>query len=110
MFKKKNVKVLKVGDRLVECCTIKGLADILGKSRDSVSRYEELSYFQDAPLRLGSYRYYPVSLAKRLKPLVAKFPSNRPPSAELLVEINKVFNDERNKLCQQERNPQSEEV
>ena len=106
MFKKKNVKVLKVGDRLVECCTIKGLADILGKSRDTISRYETLGYFPLAPLRVGSYRYYPVTLANRLKPIVAKFPINKPPSAELRVEVNRVFNEERNKLCQQERNPQ----
>ena len=98
-FKKKNVKVLNVGGVLVECCTIKGLADILGKSRDSISRYEELGYFPDAPLRVGSYRYYPVSLANRLKPIVAKFPPNRPPRAEVLVEVNKIFNEERNKLC-----------
>lgn len=103
MFKKKNVKLLKVGERLVECCSVKGLADILGKSRDSVSRYEELEYFPEAPLRVGTYRYYPVSLAKRLKPIVAKFPPNRPPSAELLVEVNKVFNEERDILCQQQK-------
>lgn len=108
MFKKKNVKVLKVGDRLVECCTVKGFADILGKSRDSISRYEELGHFPEAPLRVGTYRYYPVSLAERLKPIVAEFPPNRPPSAEVCVEINRIFNEERNKLCQQERNLQQE--
>lgn len=100
MFKKRNIRLLKVGDRLIDCCSVKGLADILGKSRDSVSRYEELGYFPEAPLRVGTYRYYPVSLANRLKPIVAKFPPNRPPSAELLTEINKVFNEEKNKLCQ----------
>lgn len=100
MFKKRNTRLLKVGDRLIDCCSVKGLADILGKSRDSVSRYEEIGYFPEAPLRVGTYRYYPVSLANRLKPIVAKFPPNRPPSAELLVEVNKVFNEEKNKLCQ----------
>lgn len=100
MFKKRNTRLLKVGDKLINCCSVKGLADILGKSRDSVSRYEELGYFPEAPLRVGTYRYYPVSLANRLKPIVAKFPPNRPPSAELLAEVNKVFNEEKNKLCQ----------
>lgn len=100
MFKKRNIKLLKVGDKLVECCSVKGLADILGKSRDSVSRYEELGYFPEAPLRVRDYRYYPISLAERLKPIVAKFPPNRPPSAELRVEINRIFKEERNNLCQ----------
>ena len=99
-FKKKNHKVLKVGDRLIECCTVKGLADILGKSRDTISRYEELGYFPSAPLLVGTYRYYPVSLAERLKGIVKKFPINKPPSAELITEITIVFNEERNKLCQ----------
>ena len=101
MFKKTNTKILKVNGRLVECCTVKGLADILGKSRDTIMRYEDMGYFPTAPLRLGGYRYYPVSLAKRLRAVVQKFPINKAPSAELRVEVTKIFNEERSKLCQQ---------
>ena len=100
MKKRSTMKRLNVGGRLIEAVTVRGLADIIGKSRDAVFRYEELGYFPPAPLKKGTYRYYPLTLCQRLKPIVAKFPVNRPPSAELIVEINKVFNEERNLLCQ----------
>lgn len=102
MIKRKRtlVKRLKVNGMIVEATTVKGFADIVGKSRDSISRYEELDYIQAAPLTFGNYRYYPVTLCQRLKPLIQKFPTNRPPSAELITQINQIFNDERNKLCQ----------
>lgn len=101
--KRNLVKRLKVNGRLIEATTIKGFADILGKSKDAVARYEELSYFPPALLTLGSYRYYPLTLCNRIKPIVQKFPPNRPPSAELLVQINQIYNDERNKLCQNQK-------
>ena len=88
------VKRLRVGDKVIEATTIKGLADILGKSKDAVARYEELGYFPQALLTLGG---------NRLKPIVQKFPPNRPPSAELRVQITQIFNDERNKLCQNQK-------
>lgn len=101
--KRNLVKRLRVGDKVIEATTIKGLADILGKSKDAVARYEELGYFPQAPLMLGGYRYYPLTLCNRLKPIVQKFPPNRPPSAELRVQITQIFNDERNKLCQNQK-------
>ena len=97
------VKRLRVGGKVIEATTIKGLADILGKSKDAVARYEELGYFPQALLTLGGYRYYPLTLCNRLKPIVQKFPPNRPPSAELRVQITQIFNDERNKLCQNQK-------
>lgn len=89
------------GVGLVEVVTVTGLARIIGKSRNTVLRYEQQDVFPLAPIRVGDNRYYPLSLAKRLAPLVAKLPGNRKPEAELLVEINRLFKDEKSKLlCQ----------
>lgn len=98
--KRNLVKRLSVNGNIIDATTIKGLADIVGKSRDSISRYEELGYIPSAPIVFKSYRYYPLTLCHRLKPIIQKFPPNRPPDAELLVCINQIFNDERSKLCQ----------
>lgn len=89
------------GVGLVEVVTVTGLAMIIGKSRDTVLRYERTDVLPMAPLMVGSRRYYPLSLAKKLVPIIARIPGNRKPSAELIIEINKLFKDERDKLCQQ---------
>lgn len=89
------------GVGLVEVVTVTGLARIIGKSRNTVLRYEQLEVFPLAPITVGNNRYYPLSLAKKLAPLVAKLPCNRKPDAELLVEINRLFKEEKSKLlCQ----------
>lgn len=89
------------GVGLVEVVTVTGLARIIGKSRNTVLRYEQQDVFPLAPIMVGTIRYYPLSLAKRLIPLVAKLPGNRKPDAELLVEIDRLFKDEKSKLlCQ----------
>lgn len=90
------------GVGIVEVVTVTGLARIIGKSRDTVLRYERTDVLPMAPIMVGTKRYYPLSLAKRLSPLIEKLPRNRKPDAELLVEINRLFKEERNKLlCQQ---------
>ena len=91
------------GVGLVEVVTLVGLARIIGKSRTSILRYEKSEVFPQAPIMLRSVRYYPLSLAKRLIPLVRKLPPHKKPDIELIVEINKLFKEERNKLCQQQR-------
>lgn len=89
------------GVGLVEVVTVTGLAHIIGKSRNTVLRYEHQDVFPLAPIMVGSNRYYPLSLAKRLVPLVAKLPGNRKPDAEVLVEIDRLFKEEKQKLiCQ----------
>ena len=93
-------KLFKVNGVLVEAVSIKGLADMVGKSRATILRYERTGVFPAAPLRFKHVRYYPISLAKSLVDLVEKIPGYKKPEQSLLVEINKVFNIERNKLCQ----------
>lgn len=90
------------GVGLVEVVTLLGLARIIGKSRTSVLRYEKTEVFPDAPIMVRSVRYYPLSLARRLVPLVAKIPPNKKPDVGLIVEINKVFKEEKEKLCQKQ--------
>lgn len=90
------------GAGIVEVVTVVGLARIIGKSRDSVLRYERTDVFPMAPIMVGAKRYYPLSLARRLAPLVARIPGNRKPDAGLIVEINRLFKEEKDKLlCQQ---------
>lgn len=94
--------ILKIkGVGLVEVVTVAGLAEMVGKSRITILRYEQAEVFPPAPIRVGSTRYYPLSLARKLVPLVAGFAKNKKPSAETIVEINTIFKEERNKLCQQ---------
>lgn len=88
------------GVGLVEVVTVTGLAKVIGKSRNSVLRYENTDVFPMAPIMVGSIRYYPLSLARKLAPIVAKFPKNEKPCSELLVEISRLFKEERDKLCQ----------
>lgn len=92
-------KTFKVNGILVDTVSIKGLADMVGKSRDTVLRYERTGVFPTAPLRFKGVRYYPISLAKSLIDLVAEIPGYKKPEQSLLVKINKVFNEERKKLC-----------
>lgn len=101
--KRTLVKRLKVNGNLIEATTIKGFADIVGKSKDSIARYEELGYIPSAPLIVGTYRYYPVTLCNRLRPLIQQFPPNKPPHAELIIQINQTFSEERNRLCQNQK-------
>lgn len=92
------------GVGLVEVVTVQGLAKIVGKSRDSILRYERANVLPLAPIMVDSKRYYPLSLARNLAPLIARIPGNRKPDAELIVEINRLFKEEKNKLlCQQKQ-------
>lgn len=89
------------GVGLVDVVTVTGLANIINKSRNSVLRYEKLGVFPMAPIMLGSKRYYPISLARKLAPIVSKFPGHKRPDDELIVEIDRLFKEEKDKLCQQ---------
>ena len=83
----------------VEVVSVSGLAEIIGKSRDSVLKYEAYEIFPPAIFTRMGYRYYPTTLAKALKPIVAQFPPNKRPSAETIAQINKLFNEERQKYA-----------
>lgn len=98
--------MLKIGASLVEAHTVAGLSRMVGKSRDTILRYEKLGIFPPAPILYGSIRYYPLELCRRLVPLVRRIPTNRKVDANLIVEINKAFKEEKEKLCLRQVNPQ----
>nr|DAO11022.1 MAG TPA: helix-turn-helix domain protein [Caudoviricetes sp.] len=94
--KQRKVKIKGV---VVSVVTISGLADIVGKSRDTLLRYERNGVIPPAFLKIENYRYYPLSLAEKLKPLIARLPRHTKPDPELLVEITRVFNEEINRYA-----------
>lgn len=100
MKRRKLQTTLIVKGVMVESVTVTGLARIIGKSKDTVLRYEKNDVFPLAPITVKGVRYYPLSLAKRLVPLVERIPRHKKPDSDLIVEINKVFKEEINKLCQ----------
>lgn len=91
-------KSLKVNGVIVEALSVTGLARMVGKSRDTILRYEAQDTFPLAPIYKNGIRYYPVSLCKRLIPLVALIPGHKKPDAELVTAITRVFNEEKAKL------------
>lgn len=91
---------IKYKDKLFSAVTVSGLARILGKSRNTILRYERTGVFPIAPFKLGVNRYYPKALALRLRPLVNRLPQHTKPSAELLAEIALAFKEETLK-CQE---------
>ena len=90
---------LSVKGKLVGVVTVAGLAEIIGKSVDTVKRYEKLEIFPTAPLMCGEVRYYPVTLARNLVPIVERFRGNRRPEGDDIVAIVKLFNEEREKYA-----------
>ena len=90
------------GVGIVDVVTVAGLARIVGKSRNTILRYENTDLFPIAPIMVGTKRYYPLSLAKRLAPLVEKIPNGKKPDAELITMIHKLFTEEKEKLCRKE--------
>lgn len=95
--KRSKQTILSVKGNLCKAVTIAGLAEMLGKSVDSIRRYEKLQIFPKAPFMAGDVRYYPVTLALRLRPIVDKFKSNKSPDAETIAKINQLFKEERSK-------------
>lgn len=98
MHRKKNLeKTFNLRGKLIRVVSVSGLADIIGKSRNTILRYERTEVFPQAPFRKGTCRYYPVTLAIRLAPLVKQLPLHKKPEPELLTEINKLFKEETQK-------------
>lgn len=84
--------------KLVRTVSISGLAQYLGKSRDSILRYERMATFPGAPISCKGYRYYPEFMLSELKTLVDKFSPNKPPDPEIIAEINSLFKETIEKL------------
>lgn len=92
-------KRFEINGRIVEVCTIKGLATIVGKSVDTIKRYERTDILPPAIFLHNSVRYYPVAFCHQLRLLIDRIPVNKPCPAELKVEITKLFNEERSKYA-----------
>lgn len=97
-------KTFTVNGRLVTVVTISGLAQILGKSRNTILRYEKTGVFPPAIFMMNGYRYYPEAMARKLVDVVTRLPLNTKPPAELQVEINKIFAEERSKYAKAQSN------
>lgn len=96
---RKKTTTLNVKGMLVMATTIAGFAEIVGKSVDTIKRYEKEEVIPRAPFMLGDRRYYPISLVKALAPLIDKFPANKRPNGDIIVEIVKLFNQEKEKYA-----------
>lgn len=95
------------GVGMVEAVTVAGLARMAGKSKNTLMRYERKDILPLAPLKVGNRRYYPVSLAARLVPLLQSFPVNQKPDPDAIVQINRLFKEEKEKLlCRKLQDPQ----
>lgn len=102
-----TAKKVRIGDSLTYIITIKDLALIVNKSRNSILRYEAKGVFPPAPIRIGTSRYYRVEFCEKLCEYVDQFEGSIRPSAELIVQINQLFKEEREflqensiRLCQ----------
>ena len=84
-------KTFTVNGKIVKAVSIAGLAEYLGKSKDTLLRYEKKDFLPPSPLLVKGCRYYPLSMLQELRNYVDTFPSNRPPSPEVITGINKLF-------------------
>lgn len=98
-MKRNHEKLIKVNGVIVKATTISGLADIVGRSRVTLLRWERDGIMPSAPLYIGSYRYYPILFSKEFSKLVKDIPTNRPPSADVQARINLLFNEEKQKYA-----------
>lgn len=92
-------KKVTVAGKVVEVLTVSQFARVIGKSVRTVKRYEQLDIFPGAVLYIDHIRYYPVDFARQVALLVAKIPGNVKCPAELRVELNRLFAEERSKYA-----------
>lgn len=90
---------LKINGQILHVVTVAGLGEIIGKSRNTILRYETKDVFPLAPLVIKGVRYYPLSLAEGLKEVVGLLPLHKKPDPSLIVRINQLFK-EASILCQ----------
>lgn len=103
MRRKRNLQTtLNVRGKLVEAVTRQGLANALGKSLSAIKRYEKDEIFPPAPIMYNQYRYYPLSLVRKLIPIVAEFPTHKRVDPDVVVEIAKLFNEEIQKYAKED--------
>ena len=98
--KRRNLRTtFLIKGRMVEVVTCLGLAKILDKSKSTILRYEKTGVFPPAPIMYQRYRYYPVDFAKDLALIVRKFPKHIAIPQDLIVEVNKLFKEEKEKYA-----------
>lgn len=102
MNKRALETTLSVGGRIVTAVSISGLAKIVGKSRNTLLRYERNGTLPMAIFLLRGYRYYPKSLAVEIAPIIQALPLHTKPPQDLISKLNFLFNKEREKYAKHE--------
>ena len=87
-------KKVKIGGKIVEVTTISGLAEIVGRSRATILRWEKDEIIPPAPVIIGAYRYYPISYCSEVAKIVKDFKPNKSPRPELITQLNKLYKEE----------------
>ena len=90
---------LKVGNQIVTAVSVSGFAKVVGKSRNTILRYERNGILPQAIFFVWGHRYYPKSLAVEVAPLIQKLPLNTKPPQEIISQINLLFTKEREKYA-----------
>ena len=91
---KKMSKKVKIGGKVVEVTSVSGLAEIVGRSRATILRWEKDEVFPPAPIILGTYKYYPISYCSEVAKIVKDFQPNKAPRPELITRLNKLYKEE----------------
>ena len=95
----KPSKKVTVGGQVIEVTSVSGFAYMGGKSVCTIKRYERQEILPGAVLYIDDVRYYPVNFVRKIAPLIAKIPGNVKCPAELRVELNRLFAEERSKYA-----------
>ena len=103
VYRNMNKKV-NVNGHIVEVTTVKGLAEIIGRSRPTILRWEKQGILPPAPFNIGNFRYYPVNFCQELYKIVSKFKTNKTPNADLIIQINRLYKEELEKYAKEDNN------
>lgn len=90
---------LSINGKIEEVVSVTGLSRIVGKSTDTLRRYEREGIFPQAPIYIKGCRYYPVTFAKKLSELVSEIPNGKKLGEELQDQITTLFAKEKER-CQ----------
>lgn len=88
-----------INGNLTEVYVISGFARECDRSIDTIRRYERNGVIPPAFLTYRGARCYPVEFTKKVAPLIRRIPCNRKCPAELIVEINRIFSEEKSKYA-----------
>lgn len=94
MNKKVRTRKVSVNGHIVEVVTVSVFAKIVDRSKDTIFRWERSGVIPVAPFTVSKVRCYPLELCYKVAPIIMEWPKNRPPSAEDVVKITRLFNEE----------------